>query len=98
MPERMRELHRHGLARFNRTEHGGYIDAHTPIELPALRRDGSEFAIELTLTALEDMPVPGRFVMAIVRDITARARRDEDLRQSHTRLQAELGQRERDED
>lgn len=56
MPDRMRELHRHGLARFNRTGHGGYIDSHAPIELPALRKGGEEFAIEISLTALDDMP------------------------------------------
>lgn len=43
--------------------------------------------------------MPGRFVMAIMRDITERTRRDEELRQSHTRLQAELlDRRDRDEE
>jgi len=93
MPERMRELHRHGLARFNRTGHGGYVESHAPIELPALHSDGQELAIELTLSAMGEVPIPGRYVVAILRDITARTKREEDLRQSHTRLQAELQRR-----
>jgi PAS domain S-box-containing protein len=90
MPPRMWELHRAGLSRFNHTGRGGYIDSGRPIALPAVRKGGEEIVIEATLTALDDMPVPGRFVMAIIRDITSRVREDEALRQSHSRLEAEL--------
>jgi PAS domain S-box-containing protein len=92
MPPRIREMHRAGLARYNRTGHGGYVDTSKPVELPALHRDGHEIDIELTLSPLNEVDLPGRFVMAIVRDITERRHAEEELRQSHTRLQGRLQQ------
>ena len=92
MPERMREMHRAGLARFARTDQGPYIDSHKPVELPAIHKDGSEIAIELTLSKVESLP---GYVLAVVRDITARIHEEEELRQSHSRLQSQL-QMERD--
>jgi PAS domain S-box-containing protein len=92
MPERMREMHRAGLARFARTDHGPYIDAQKPVELPAMHKDGTEIAIELTLSKIESLP---GYVLAVVRDITARIHEEEELRQSHSRLQSQL-QLERD--
>jgi two-component system sensor histidine kinase/response regulator len=92
MPERMREMHRAGFARFARTEHGPYIDSHKPVELPAMHKDGTEIAIELTLSKIESLP---GYVLAVVRDITMRIHEQEELRQSHSRLQSQL-QMERD--
>jgi PAS domain S-box-containing protein len=88
MPERMREMHRAGLSRFARTDHGPYIDSHTPVELPAVMKDGTEIAIELTLSKIDQ--VSGQYVLAIVRDITVRIHEEEELRQSHSRLQSQL--------
>ena len=88
MPERMRELHRAGLARFARTDHGPYIDSHTPVELPAVTKDGNEIAIELTLSKIDH--AAGQYVLAVIRDITARIHEAEELRQSHSRLQSQL--------
>ena len=88
MPERMREMHRAGLARFARTDHGPYIDSQKPVELPGLTKDGTEIAIELTLSTIDG--VPGQYVLAVIRDITARIREEEELRQSHSRLQSQL--------
>jgi len=93
MPERMREMHRAGLSRFARTDQGPYIDSHNPVELPAVMKDGTEIAIELTLSKLDQ--VSGQYVLAIVRDITVRIHEEEELRQSHSRLQSQL-QMERD--
>ncbi|HEV2685834.1 MAG TPA: PAS domain S-box protein [Actinomycetota bacterium] len=93
MPQRMREMHHAGLSRFARTDHGPYIDSHMPVELPAVTKDGSEIAIELTLSKIEQ--VSGQYVLAVVRDITVRIHEEEELRQSHSRLQGQL-QAERD--
>jgi len=92
MPERMHEMHRAGLARFARTDHGPYVDSHKPVELPAIHKDGTEIAIELSLSKIESLP---GYVLAVVRDITMRIREEEELRQSHSRLQSQL-QMERD--
>jgi PAS domain S-box-containing protein len=88
MPERMRELHHAGLARFARTNHGPYIDSHKPVELPAVTKEGAEIAIELTLSKIDH--ASGQYVLAIVRDITTRIHEEEELRQSHSRLQSQL--------
>ena len=74
VPERLRAQHRAGLARYRTTGHGPVIDSPGPLELPALRKSGEEFTIEMTLTPIDQSSVPGCFVLAIVRDITARRR------------------------
>lgn len=58
-----------------------------------MTKDGAEIAIELTLSKLDQ--VSGQYVLAVVRDITARIHEEEELRQSHSRLQSQL-QMERD--
>lgn len=90
MPERMRPLHKAGLARYHTTGRGGYIEAGKPVQLPAVTKDGVEISIELTLSALNELSLPGRYVLAIARDITERVRKEQELRQSHARLQERL--------
>jgi PAS domain S-box-containing protein len=50
IPERYREQHRRGLERYLATGHGPVLDKR--LELSALRRDGTEFPVELTIWAL----------------------------------------------
>lgn len=87
MPERMRDMHHAGLARYARTNQGPYIDSHSPIELPAVTKDGSEIAVELTLSSIDQLP---GYVLAVIRDITVRIREAEELRQNHSRMQGQL--------
>jgi diguanylate cyclase (GGDEF)-like protein/PAS domain S-box-containing protein len=70
IPAAHREAHRHGLARFNSTRRGAVINR--TVEITALRRDGTEFPIELTIWASPDDNGRSRF-NGLVRDITARA-------------------------
>lgn len=80
VPERFRDAHRAGLARYQGTGSGPLVDGRRPVELVGLRKDGSEVPIELTLTSLEGVDERGhRFALAIVRDITDR-RQAEDAR------------------
>ncbi|HET6406104.1 MAG TPA: PAS domain-containing sensor histidine kinase [Candidatus Thermoplasmatota archaeon] len=69
IPQRLRERHDAGMRRFRETGTGPLIEAGAVLELPALRKDGSEIVIELTLSRLDD-----GYVMGIVRDITERVR------------------------
>jgi two-component system, cell cycle sensor histidine kinase and response regulator CckA len=79
IPGRYREAHTRGLARFLATGEGPVIGRR--IELSALRRDGSEFPIELTVTVLEQ---DGRFLFnAFVADITERRRAQQRLAARH---------------
>jgi PAS domain S-box-containing protein len=52
VPERLRADHRRGLDRYLRTGEGPVLDER--LELPALRRDGDEVQVELTISALEE--------------------------------------------
>ena len=79
VPERLREAHRAGLARYAVSGSGPLIDAAHPVEVPALRRDGEEISIELTLNPLAGgRRVRGMFVLALIRDATARQRLEQE--------------------
>jgi PAS domain S-box-containing protein len=68
IPPRFHAAHQQGLARFLATGEGSVLDRR--VELSAVRRDGSEFPVELTVTALEE---GGElFFNAFVEDITER--------------------------
>jgi len=79
--------HRAGLAAYGRTGHGALIDSGMQVELPAVRKDGRELWVELSLTPLDVDGVPGPYAMAIVRDVTERKESDRLLRQSHAALE-----------
>lgn len=78
VPESLRERHRTGLVRFCATGRGPLIDSGKPVELPARRRSGEPLTIELTLSPVAASRVPGRFVLAIVRDVTERKQAEAD--------------------
>lgn len=75
MPEHFRNLHSAGLARV--------VAGGTPhvigksVELAGLRKDGSEFSLELSLAQWQ--AAEGQFFTAIIRDITERKRVEKDL-------------------
>lgn len=74
VPERLKELHRAGLARYRVSGEGNIIGTNRPVEVPAVRKDGSEFFIELVLSAISDDSTNGCYVLATIRDITERRR------------------------
>jgi PAS domain S-box-containing protein len=78
VPPRYREAHAEGLARFLTTGEGPIIGRR--IELIALRRDASEFPVELTVTALKEGDA--HLFNAFVADITERKRLETLLVQS----------------
>ncbi|MBI2458383.1 MAG: PAS domain S-box protein, partial [candidate division NC10 bacterium] len=84
MPERYREAHQQGLERM-RSGAGPRLIGET-VEMHGLRKDGSEFPLELSLTTWQ---VGHRtFSTAISRDITERKRTEEALREAKETLQA----------
>ena len=74
VPERFRARHRAGFARYRETGRGPLVDAGTPAEVSALRSTGEEISVELTLSPLEAPAVDGRFVLAVIRDVSERKR------------------------
>jgi PAS domain S-box-containing protein len=92
VPERYREEARRGLRQFFTTGEGPVVGQLR--ELEALRKDGAEFPIEVSVSAVR---LEGRWwAMAIIRDITARRRAEEAIRQQQRLLRELLDLHERD--
>lgn len=77
VPPEDRDRHRAGLQRYLATREGRILNRR--IELTAMRRDGTRFPVELTVTAIGDDPV---LFAGFLRDLTERRRADEMLRQA----------------
>ncbi len=84
MPERYRKAHEQGLRRVQATGESRVVGR--PIELQALRKDGSEFPIELSLAAWKTKT--GSYFSGIIRNISARRDTEETL--ERLRRQQEL--------
>ncbi len=74
-PERLRERAKSGFARFVKTGEGDFIGR--VVRLDGRRADGTEFPIELSISTI---PVGGKnCAIAVVRDMTRRARLEDEL-------------------
>ena len=96
VPEHLKDRHRAGMARYAETGHGTYIDSPRLLELPALRKGGEEIYIELSLSPIgvaDHADGNERYVLAIVRDITARKRTEEEIRWINEDLENRVAQR-----
>jgi PAS domain S-box-containing protein len=70
---RLVEFHRDGVALYAASGTGELVDSGMPVEVEAVRKDGSTLFVELTLTSLsQDGPEGARVVMALIRDATHR--------------------------
>ncbi|MDE3117486.1 MAG: response regulator [Nitrospirota bacterium] len=78
MPQRYRPAHQAGLERANRTGTGELIGK--TIELHGVRKDGTEFPLELSLSRWQTGT--DLFYSGLLRDITERKRMEEQLRQA----------------
>jgi PAS domain S-box-containing protein len=83
MPERFRASHGAGFARFRLTGRGELLGATT--QVPALRADGEEIAVDLTLSRLDPTPGSGAdaaVVVAVLRDAGTTIRLERQLQVS----------------
>ena len=86
IPDRFEEDHLKGFRRFKETGQGPIIGK--TVELTAIKKDGSEFPIELSLSAVK---LKGKWnAVSIIRDITERKRIEKSVRVSYK--MASLGQ------
>jgi PAS domain S-box-containing protein len=76
IPPHLREPHRRGVERYVATG-TGHMVGH-PVELPAMRADGSEFPVEIAVTRPQ-VPGPPIFT-GFLRDVTERQRNEQALR------------------
>jgi PAS domain S-box-containing protein len=92
VPEHLKAQCEASMARYRDTGHGPYIDSHAVLELPAVRKGGEEITIEITLSPIEptrDLEGDtGRFVLAIVRDVTERKEVERVLKESERRFRS----------
>ena len=94
VPEPLKAAHRAGIARYAETGHGNYIDSDAPLDLPAVRKNGEEIDVEMSLSRLraaheEDEGEP-EFVLAIIRDVTERKRAEKEIRQLNNNLESRV--------
>jgi diguanylate cyclase (GGDEF)-like protein/PAS domain S-box-containing protein len=82
VPERLRERHRRGLEHFLATGSGPVVGSR--IELSALRRDGSEFPVELNIAAIRELE--GYSFSAFVADLSSRKQAERIERELTERL------------
>ena len=84
VPEEFRSKHKQGLEHFLATQEGPVLNQR--IELPALRRSGERFPVEVTITAI---PEDESFLfVAFLHDITDRKQREADLKASQKEAEA----------
>jgi PAS domain S-box-containing protein len=83
MPERYRDAHRDGLARYLATRQGRVLGK--TLEMPALRADGTELAIELSIATWDARGEPS--FAAIIRDISQRKQIEVTLDQRSQQLE-----------
>lgn len=84
VPERHRQAHQQGMARYLQSGERRMLGQR--VELTALRADGGEFPVELTVTEAEG--VDGQIFIGYLRDITDRRKAE----QAQLQLQAQLRQ------
>src|SRR5215213_1018942 len=84
MPERYRELCVAGLNRYLRTDEARVVGGTT--ELVGLRKDGSEFPIEMSLGETHENGQ--RLFTGVIRDITERKRTEDELREARDRFRS----------
>ena len=73
VPPRLRARQAVGLVEY-RQGRQRRVDVATPLETEALRRDGTEIAVEATWSSLADTRAGRRYILAVVRDVSERRR------------------------
>lgn len=91
IPETFRHTHREHIQEFGRTGTSSRAMISSPPTLWGLRADGEEFPIEASISHTKT--TAEKLYTVILRDVTARHRTEEELRQAHEELELRVEQR-----
>jgi PAS domain S-box-containing protein len=72
VPSHLKPRHRNGMVGYLETGRGALLDAGVVVEVPALCKSGETITVELSLNPIHDSSVRGKYVMAIIRDVSDR--------------------------
>ena len=89
MPERFAKIHEHALARA--VESGRLYYAKRVREVAGRRKDGTEFPVEVSISGWKAQQT--MFFTAIVRDITERKQKEEQLRRAYEEMESRVEER-----
>ncbi len=89
MPQRYREAHKNGIQRS--ASKGKSSASGKVLELEGLKKDGTEFALELSLAKWETSE--GSFFTAIIRDISGRKQAESALQKARDELEKRVAER-----
>lgn len=80
VPEPLRARHAEAYQKFIQTGKSHYAPGHT-MAVPAVHKNGDRLSIEFRLSVEKDADGQIQYVLAIVRDVTAQWKRNQELRQ-----------------
>jgi PAS domain S-box-containing protein len=88
-PQKYHDAYRRGIPKFKKTGHGPAVGK--TLELEAVRKDGTKFPIELSVSAIKR---DGKWhATGIIRDISQRKRAEDALRKAHDELERRVEER-----
>ena len=96
VPEGLKERHRAGIARYGSSGRGPLVDSRSLLELPAVRKGGEEIFVELSLNPIGAEGAAeseGRYVLAILRDVTRRKEAEEEIGRLNRELEGRVADR-----